>query len=112
MMKSPLESQGIPMAMFIDELEKRIKAHNQKAAAFSGPPLENLTEDLMRTLRKRGEVKLSEVEDSESGIEAYTKEIRYLFLIVSKDIEYHRYDIQANCCPTVLSILSQYWLPS
>ncbi len=110
MKKGDAERQLMPQ--FIEELEKKIQAHNQQAALFSGPELENLTEDLMRNVRKRGEVRLADLEHNASEIEKDVERIRKAFLSWVWAI---RFDNiigilpKADCCPTIGTIYKQYW---
>ncbi|MGD0689421.1 MAG: hypothetical protein ABSA50_06575 [Candidatus Bathyarchaeia archaeon] len=107
MMKGDELRRGMPE--FIKKVEKKIEVHNQQAASFSGPELENAVEDLMRAQRGRGEVRLTDLERSTSEIDADVEAIRGAFSSISKAIEVDQYSVKADCCPTIRTILRQYW---
>jgi hypothetical protein len=120
MNKGDAERQRMPQ--LIKGLDERIAEHNQKAKAFGSSSKEPIfqkfdaeSKDLMRGLRERfgvqGELRLSDIEKSIRIIEKDVADIRNAFVSISEDIEYHRYEVKADCCPTVLSVLTSYWLP-
>jgi hypothetical protein len=98
------------MPAFIKELQTRIEVHNKNANAYTGTvgSVENQLADAER--RSKGMVTTDDLENEIQAIENDLEmKVRLWFKVTSGEVEYDQYHVKADCCPTVLHTLAQYW---